>query len=141
MSDGSYAGDVSPKEAWELLTSDPDAVLVDCRTDAEWNFVGIPDLESLGKQVALVPWQVFPSMELNGQFVDHVASHGAKADAPVLLLCRSGARSRNAAIALTASGFRRAYNVSDGFEGPHDSERHRGTTAGWKHDGLPWKQG
>lgn len=141
MSDGSYAGDVSPEEAWDILAKESDAVLVDCRTDAEWNFVGIPDLDGLGKQVALIPWQVFPSMTHNGEFVDQVAAQGAKTDAPVLFLCRSGARSRSAAVALTAAGFQRAYNVSDGFEGPHDGDQHRGKTAGWKADGLPWKQG
>ena len=141
MSDGTYAGDVSPKEAWEILAKEPDAVLVDCRTDAEWNFVGIPDLERLGKQVVLIPWQLFPTMAHNGAFVDQVTANGGTAEAPVLLLCRSGARSRNAAVALTAAGFKRAYNVRDGFEGPHDAHKHRGATAGWKNDGLPWKQG
>jgi rhodanese-related sulfurtransferase len=57
MSDGLYAGDVSPEEAWNILAKEPEAVLVDCRTDAEWNFVGVPDLYSLGKQVALIPWR------------------------------------------------------------------------------------
>jgi rhodanese-related sulfurtransferase len=141
MSDGLYAGDVSPEEAWDILAKEPEAVLVDCRTDAEWNFVGVPDLYSLGKQVALIPWQVFPTMAHNSKFVDQVAAQGAKADATVLFLCRSGARSRNAAMALTAAGFHLAYNVSDGFEGPHNGDRQRGKTAGWKADGLPWKQG
>ena len=35
-----YAGDLTPREAWELLGSEPDAVLVDCRTRAEWSYVG-----------------------------------------------------------------------------------------------------
>ena len=140
MSNG-YAGDVSPKEAWDILSKEPDAVLVDCRTDAEWNFVGLPDLSNLGKQVVLVPWQVFPAMNPNPRFVDQVSAEGAKPDAPVLFLCRSGARSRSAAIAATAAGFRKAYNVSDGFEGPHDGDKHRGQVAGWKATGLPWRQG
>ena len=80
-------------------------------------------------------------MEQNGQFVDQVAAQGGQTNAPVLLLCRSGVRSRNAAVALTASGFQRAYNISGGFEGPHDHDGHRGKTAGWKADDLPWKQG
>ena len=40
----SYAGDITPEEAWKLLNDNPEAVLVDCRTDAEWRFVGVPDL-------------------------------------------------------------------------------------------------
>ena len=39
----SYAGDITPEEAWKLLSDNPDAVLVDCRTEAEWRFVGVPD--------------------------------------------------------------------------------------------------
>lgn len=140
MSSG-YAGDVSPKEAWDILAKEPDAVLVDCRTDAEWNFVGLPDLSPLSKQTVLIPWQLFPSMSANPRFVEQLSAEGAKPDAPVLFLCRSGARSRSAAIAGTAAGFRKAYNVSDGFEGPHDGDKHRGKVAGWKADGLPWRQG
>ena len=58
----------------------------------------------------------------------------------MLIICRSGQRSRQAAVALTARGYSRCYNVSDGFEGGHDEERHRGTREGWKRAGLPWRQ-
>ena len=44
----SYAGDVTPEQAWETLSADPDAVLVDCRTQAEWAFVGVPELGAIG---------------------------------------------------------------------------------------------
>jgi rhodanese-related sulfurtransferase len=59
----------------------------------------------------------------------------------VLLLCRSGARSRAAAIALTAAGYGPCYNVSEGFEGDRDGAAHRGSVGGWKVAGLPWAQG
>ena len=49
----SYAGDITPQEAWKLLSDNPEAVLVDVRTDAEWRFVGVPDLSSLGRDVGL----------------------------------------------------------------------------------------
>lgn len=42
----SYAGDLTPEQAWELLRENPDAVLVDVRTDAEWKYVGVPDVSS-----------------------------------------------------------------------------------------------
>jgi rhodanese-related sulfurtransferase len=45
----SYAGDVSPADAWKALSQDSKAMLVDVRTQPEWNFVGVPDLRSLGK--------------------------------------------------------------------------------------------
>ncbi len=133
-----YAGDLSVADAWALLKSDPKARLVDVRTTAEWNFVGIPDLSALGRDVALVQWQVFPTMQVNPGFVAEVV--GADKDAPVLFLCRSGARSRAAAIAMTQAGYTKAYNIAGGFEGDLDGERHRGGKNGWKAAGLPWKQ-
>jgi len=135
-----YAGDATPKQAWEILEQNPDAVLIDVRTQPEWVFVGVPDLSGIGKRAAFIPWQVYPSMQMNGEFVKQVQAAGAKPDAPVLFLCRSGARSRSAAIALSQAGFARAYNIAGGFEGPHDGTKHRGATSGWKADHLPWIQ-
>jgi rhodanese-related sulfurtransferase len=135
-----YGGDVSPTDAWAILEGSPDAVLVDCRTQPEWVFVGVPDTRSLGKETAFVPWQVYPAMQVNPQFTEQVRAAGANEDAPVLIICRSGARSQNAAIKLTADGFTRAYNVAHGFEGAHDENKHRGQKAGWKASDLPWVQ-
>ncbi|HEX9809717.1 MAG TPA: rhodanese-like domain-containing protein [Alphaproteobacteria bacterium] len=135
-----YGGDVTPEQAWKILEEESDAVLVDCRTQPEWIFVGVPDLSPLRKKAALVPWQVFPTMQVNPEFVRQVKDAGAKEDAPVLFICRSGNRSRAAAIALTEKGFRRAYNIAGGFEGSHDGARHRGMREGWKVSGLPWIQ-
>jgi rhodanese-related sulfurtransferase len=139
----SYAGDLSPKEAWAVLESDPGAVLVDVRTRPEWAFVGVPDLSGLGRSAVFVEWQRFPSMETNTSFVDDLhreAKAALRKDTPVLFLCRSGGRSRAAAIAMTKAGFSRAYNVAGGFEGDLDSAQHRGRTSGWKAATLPWRQ-
>lgn len=139
-----YAGDVTPEHAWELLERNPKAQLVDVRTVAEWNFVGAPELSGLGRDVHKVEWQRFPDMSPNPDFVAHVAERlrnsGADADTPILFLCRSGARSRAAAIAMTAAGFNRAFNVASGFEGDKDAVGHRGTVGGWKAANLPWRQ-
>jgi rhodanese-related sulfurtransferase len=132
--------DVSPRAAWQELAADPDAMLVDCRTDAEWNFVGIPDLSSAGKQVALIPWQVYPSMQVNTAFVEHLRRAGATPTSKLYFICRSGARSLAAGQTAQQAGFPQSFNVADGFEGPVDGEGHRGTIAGWKADGLPWRQ-
>ena len=141
----SYAGDIAPKEAWELLATSPAAQLVDVRTLAEWNFVGLPDLSELGRQAHCVEWQSFPTMAVNPGFAAQAAAAvtaaGGAKDAPVLMLCRSGARSRSAAMALTALGFTRAYNIAGGFEGNLDADGHRGNVNGWKAAGLPWRQG
>ena len=135
-----YAGDISPKQAWAKLAEEPDAVLVDVRTDAEWTYVGLPDLSRIGKRTIGVMWKSYPDMTVNPGFVDDIRKVEVSPDAAVLLLCRSGVRSRSAAIALTAAGFRRCYNVAGGFEGPCDGQNHRGTSSGWKVDGLPWEQ-
>jgi len=136
-----YAGEVSAAEAWARLKSDPKAQLLDVRTMAEWNFVGVPDLASLGRQVRCVEWQGFPTGARNPTFVAEASQALADKDAPVLVMCRSGARSRAAAIALTQAGFSQAINISDGFEGDMDEDGHRGNRNGWKHADLPWKQG
>jgi rhodanese-related sulfurtransferase len=140
----SYAGDISCVECWRILEADAAAQLVDVRTSAEWNFVGVPVLAALGREPILIEWQRYPDMAVNPAFAEtlerELAARGAGRDSPVLFLCRSGARSQAAAVALSARGFSRAYNVAGGFEGARDGEGHRGTIEGWKHDGLPWMQ-
>ena len=140
---GNYAGDLVPQEAWELLMSDPEALLVDVRTVPEWTFVGMPDLAGLGRQLVCVEWQSYPAMNVNRSFVVDVerAAHIAdRRDVPLLFICRSGVRSRSAAMAMTAAGFSRAYNVAEGFEGDLDAQKHRSSGKGWKAANLPWKQ-
>lgn len=141
MSDQGYAGDISAQEAWRMLETDPRAMLVDVRTQAEWAYVGIPDLSHIEKQPLFIPWALFPAMEPNPNFVDQLAKVHTDREAPLLFLCRSGVRSRAAAMAMTARGYVACYNVAAGFEGDLDPARHRGTLAGWKVGGLPWIQG
>ena len=140
MTEGTYAGDLTATETWRLLAEEPGALLVDVRTPEEWAFVGVPDLASLGKQVVFVPWTLFPDKRANPEFEERLAAYAAGKDGALLFLCRSGVRSRNAAIAMTGRGYGRCYNVADGFEGAKDVSGHRGTAAGWKVDGLAWKQ-
>ncbi len=136
-----YAGDVSAPEAWAALQADPRAQLVDVRTAAEWAFVGLPDLTELGRRVHCIEWVTFPSMDPNTAFVSEAgAALGPDQDIPVYFLCRSGARSRAAAIALTAVGYTKSFNIVGGFEGDLDADRHRGKNNGWKAARLPWAQ-
>ncbi|WP_342642389.1 rhodanese-like domain-containing protein [Rhodoligotrophos ferricapiens] len=132
-----YKGDVTPEEAFETLVESDDAVLIDVRTEPEWAFVGIPAVDRLLR----ISWQHYPSMQVNGQFIDQVKAAGVSETDKVFLLCRSGARSAAAASALAAAGFENAYNVAGGFEGDRDAEGHRGQINGWRHAGLPWVQG
>jgi rhodanese-related sulfurtransferase len=141
MSESQYEGDITPADAWNILEQNPRAVLIDVRTPAEWNYVGVPDLSRLRKQPLFVPWIDFPSMQINSGFTRQIADACTDVEAPLLFLCRSGVRSKAAAIACTGIGFVACYNIDTGFEGFHDAQRHRGTVNGWKASGLPWVQG
>ena len=127
------------------LSRDQGSVLVDVRTNAEWAYVGLPDLSSIGKRPVLVEWTGFPGNHLNQSFVaqltDALTKIGANKDTELFFLCRSGGRSLSAARAMAAAGYSRCRNVADGFEGPLDPNRHRGGLGGWKAKGLPWVQG
>ena len=135
----SYAGDITPEQAWKLLRDNPDAVLVDCRTDAEWRFVGVPDISDLGRDVVYVQWSGVDGRRNEG-FVDGLIEAGVEpGERAVVFLCRSGNRSIPAAQTATAAGIAPSYNVLDGFEGQLDADGHRGGT-GWRAVGLPWRQ-
>lgn len=136
----SYAGDVEPRAAFDAISANPNAVLVDVRTEAELAYVGFPDLSSIERELLTVEWVRFPHGLPNRGFMEELRAQGIRADQPVYFICRSGVRSRFAAELAAADGFVEAYNVAHGFEGPHDAEGHRGNTVGWKADGLPWRQ-
>jgi rhodanese-related sulfurtransferase len=136
-----YGGDITPQQAWEILQSSKDAVLIDVRTEAEWAWVGQVNLSSIEKEHLRVEWNRFPGGMRNEDFVEDVAKLVPGKTTELLLLCRSGVRSRYAAIALTAAGYEKCYNIEGGFEGDHDANRHRGTVNGWKVAGLAWMQG
>jgi rhodanese-related sulfurtransferase len=141
LAEGNMIEDVAPRQVWEALMSNPDAALVDVRTNAEWSFVGLPDLSQTGKQPVLIQWQVFPTMQPNAKFLEMLGQANVKHTDHVYFLCRSGARSMASAVAAKEAGFKHVYNIKDGFEGPPDARGLSGAVAGWKADGLPWKQG
>lgn len=116
------------------MQSDASAVMVDVRTHMEHAYVGHP----IG--AVHIPWKEAPGWEVNTEFVNQVNKVAADKNAPILLLCRSGQRSLAAAQALEAAGYTRLVNIVDGFEGPLDTNKHRGNIAGWRFSGLPWEQ-
>lgn len=132
-----YKGDISPTQAFDRLRENPRAVLIDVRTIAEWNYVGIPAIDGLVR----IEWQTFPAGERNARFVDQITQAGIEKDQELLFICRSGQRSAAAASLLTEAGYTDCYNVAEGFEGDKDGQGHRGTVGGWKFHGLPWVQG
>jgi rhodanese-related sulfurtransferase len=131
-----HRGDIPPAEAYQRLTSNPNAVLVDVRTDPEWSFVGVPAVERLIQ----LSWQEYPAMRVNPNFVGEIERTGLPKDTEFLFICRSGARSAAAAAAMTRAGYDNCWNVAEGFEGNRDAEGHRATVGGWKAAGLPWVQ-
>ena len=142
--DDSAVDDVDVEKAWKSLTATPRSQLVDVRTRAEWTYVGIPDLGSIGKRPLLVEWQTFPDQSVDPRFVERLAGElkalGVQADDELFFICRSGSRSLAAAKAMAEAGYRACHNVAGGFEGPLNEGRHRGAVEGWKAAGLPWQQ-
>lgn len=135
-----FAGDVEPVEAWSALSNTPQAQLIDVRTQAEWAFSGVPSLESLGKTAKLVSWKFYPNFDLNPRFVAQLEAAVPDKSAPLYFLCKTGGRSTDAAIAATAAGYTRCYNIAGGFEGDMNTNHQRGQVNGWKAARLPWHQ-
>jgi len=132
---------IAPKEAFELLESNPSAVLIDVRSSMEYLFVGHP------KGAVHVAWIDEPDWTINEQFAAQVRqlmlgglSHHKEDNAPVVLICRSGKRSQEAGEVLVEANFPDVYNVLEGFEGELDEGHHRSTLGGWRFHNLPWEQ-
>ena len=132
--------EIGPLEAWDRLSGDAAAVLVDVRTPLEWAEIGIPDLTTLSREPVLLPWQRMPGLPPDPDFVEKLAEAGIGRDQPLLFLCRSGIRSLSAALAAGAAGFGPCFNVATGFEGDPDVTGRRGLVNGWQADGLPWQR-
>lgn len=134
--------EIGPQQAFEILSTDPQSILVDVRSSMEYEYVGHPN-GSIN-----IPWKEPPGWEVDTGFVDKVRAvlvekfPGRKTDdLTILAICRSGVRSRSAGEALINNGFLHVYNVAEGFEGDKDENRHRGEINGWRFHGLPWEQG
>ena len=127
-----YAGSVTPQQAWALHQSGA-AVIVDVRTGEERRFVGhVAD-------TLHVAWATGTASQCNPRFVRELEAKTGK-DAVLVLLCRSGNRSAQAAEAATKAGFTHVFNVSEGFEGDRNEAGQRGALNGWRLRGLPWVQ-
>lgn len=136
-----YAGEVTPTEVYRYIQAEP-ALVVDVRTLPEWQFTGLPALEGTKGQLATISWKLYPDFTTNPRFAEQLSqSCGGAREVPIFFLCRSGGRSLDAAVAMSAQGYNYCFNVTGGFEGDPDATGHRGTKNGWKAEHLPWKQG
>ena len=130
-----YSGALTPAEAHELLKQAPEVLLVDVRTAAELAWVGKPLIDD--SQYKHIEWTRYPGGVANPDFLDSLRAV-ANVDTPVLLLCRSAARSKSAAKAAAEVGFTKVYDILEGFEGNKDAQGHRKSVGGWCWRGLPW---
>ena len=129
-----YQGELTPREACDLLHLAPGAKIVDVRTRAEWDWVGrVPNAIE-------IEWNQYPGGVRNPNFLAELKRQ-VDPEALVMFLCRSGVRSHHAAIAVSRAGYANAYNVLQGFEGDKDPNGQRNRLGGWRAAGLPWTQG
>jgi rhodanese-related sulfurtransferase len=123
-----------PTKAWEILQANPNTLLIDCRTEVEFYYVGHP-VDAIN-----VEWSTAPDFEVNPNFAEEAHRMAGRKDRPIILICRSGKRSVDAGAELEKHGFTNVSNVLEGFEGELDKEHHRGTVGGWRKHNLPWRQ-
>lgn len=147
---------LTPQEAHAMKTANPDGVLfIDVRTIAEIEFTGFTDVVD-----ANIPLYLFSAdrwvnkrdgthgyyrKQRNKDFVAAVdrllAERALDRNAPIILMCTSGARAPAAARELHKAGFGQVYTQYQGFEGvkaksgPQSGKR---VVNGWKNAGLPW---
>lgn len=132
--------EIDPNEAEKRRQGDGRTVIIDVRSQVEYEFVGHP----IG--AVHIPWKEFPNWEENTDFcmaVDSALSRETSDDilsTPLLMLCRSGARSLAAGKKLAEYGYTDVTNIAEGFEGDKDKSNHRSNLNGWRYHGLPWEQ-
>jgi rhodanese-related sulfurtransferase len=130
--------ELSPKDVYHALAENENSLLIDCRTRAEWVYVGIPDISQTKGQLALIEWSDITGQQ-NLNFADQCREQ-ASANTEIFVICRSGVRSAAACMSLVQNGFAKVFNVRGGFEGDLDNQNHRSLTNGWKYHQLPWHQ-
>ena len=113
---------IKSSEIKKFVESNPNTILLDVRTEDEWNTVGKPDTKNLGIKSFFITISQDPS------FLDKVKENINKKN-KVLVICAAGGRSIIAANLLANEGYN-ALNISDGFSG-------NAQDPGWKNLGLP----
>lgn len=141
-------GDVSPVEAFKMVEKDPEhTFLVDCRTRAEYQYVGHPvnayniPLRFLSSK----PGKKGYIEENNPDFSKALLARFNPETDTLIILCRSGNRSCTACNAAIKAGFKedKVYNMMGGFEGGKNKNKKsrfygQRWAGGWKLEGLPW---
>ena len=121
---------LSSKEIEDYIKNNPRSVLLDVRTEEEWNADGKPDGEKIGLKTHFLTIQ-FADKSFNQNFIEDFKKLNIQEDTEILTMCMGGVRSQAAAELLTKENYK-CVNISDGFLGNPES-------GGWKNSGLPCK--
>ena len=116
------------QEIKKYLKNNPKCVLLDVRTQEEWDTIGKPDGEKIGLKTYFLPIQ-FDERIFNENFIQEFKNLNIGQDHEILTICKSGGRSQAAAELLARENYT-CSNISDGFEGNQEN-------VGWKKCDLP----
>ena len=117
----------------DFLNNNSNSVVLDVRTEEEWNNIGKPDAEALNSKTFFISLLIGPDRQKNENFVKEFLDKKVPKKDNVLVICRSGVRSMAAAKLLQQQGYKNLINISDGFEG------NPATGEGWKKSNLRCK--
>jgi len=120
---------LASKDIKSYLMAEPNSVLLDVRTQEEWDMIGKPDGEKIGLKTYFLSIQFGNERIFNENFIQEFKNLKINQDKNILITCRSGARSQFAAELLTKENYI-CVNISDGFEGNQEN-------VGWKKCDLP----
>ncbi len=125
-----YSGELTPQET-DFLLQQANAILVDVRSQAELDLVGrVPSATH-------IEWAFYPGMVANTDFGAQLQAK-VSPNQTVIFMCRTGARSHNAAVLAQQLGYSHAFNMLEGFEGEANAQKQRTLVNGWKQANLPW---
>ena len=118
------------KDVEDYVKNNPKSVLIDVRTEEEWNSDGKPDGEKISLKIYFLTIQ-FADKTFNQNFIEDFKKLNIEKGCEVLTMCMGGVRSQMAAELLTKEDYK-CLNISDGFLGNTEN-------MGWKNSGLPCK--
>ena len=118
------------EEVEDYVKKNPTSVLLDVRTEEEWNIDGKPDGETIALKTHFLTIQ-FADKTFNQNFIEDFKKLNIEKDHEILAMCMGGVRSQMAAELLTKEGYN-CVNISDGFLGNSENK-------GWKNSGLSCK--
>ena len=121
---------LASKDAEDYIKNNPKSVLLDVRTEEEWNADGKPDGEKMGLKTYFLTIQ-FADKSFNQNFIEDFKKLNIQKDNEILTMCMGGVRSQAAAELLTKENYK-CVNISDGFLGNPEN-------MGWKNSGLSHK--